>query len=167
MFAWCKLMQYEKQREKFFFVVNIIYSPVAALPRPFHHVTEQRLRVHARCSATQVGFHIPDLQLWLWRLKEKSDSELLDIPNTSSAMMLSILLVSWCDFSLVTICLLYTLHQMPNHKFFTAQCGQSCKGVVSPNCLWRPLLSDPCPRLIALILPPIWKCQTLPLTSIG
>lgn len=72
--SWCNMKNKEKSS---FFVVNIIYSPVAALALPFHHVTQQRLKVHARCSATHVGFHIPDLQLWLWRLKEKSDSELL------------------------------------------------------------------------------------------
>lgn len=71
--SWCNMKNKEKSS---FFVVNIIYSPVAALALPFRHVTEQRLKVCARCSATQVGFHIPDLQLWLWRLKEKSDSEL-------------------------------------------------------------------------------------------
>lgn len=66
--------KWKTKRKVFFFVVNIIYSPVAALASPFRHVTEQRLKVHARCSATKVGFHIPDLHLWWWRWKEKSDS---------------------------------------------------------------------------------------------
>lgn len=75
--SWCKMKNKEKKFLLcfvFFFVVNIIYSPVAALASPFRHVTEQRLKVHARCSATQVGFHIPDLHLRWWRHKEKSDT---------------------------------------------------------------------------------------------
>lgn len=92
--------KWKTKRIFFFVVVNIIYSPVAALASPFRHVTEQRLKVHARCSATQVGFHIPDLHMWWWRLKERSDivktlgatQKLLDISNTSytsTEMMLS------------------------------------------------------------------------------